>query len=263
MVTIGANVTVEAPYSYGVTVFGTNAGGVELVVNGTVESHGTEAAISGNGNPGNKGAVTINEGAVVTAENAEAIYHPQGDELTINGGTITGQTAVYIKSGNVEIKGGTLTGNGAATSYSPTGDDCVPTGDALVVDNHNYPGGAPVVKISGGSFNSTNGKGIGSYSDAGTSPGAVDPGLASVIATDNSKKIVAGQLWVTNSDPATVNEYPYMLVAAQDVAASVTHGEEISYYVSLAGRRVAVVRTRVGRRCTRVDEQALGQSNIL
>ena len=192
--TIGSGVTVDAPFTYGVTVFGTNADGVELVVNGKVESHGTEAAISGNGNTGNKGAVTINEGAVVTAENAEAIYHPQGDALTINGGTITGATAVYVKSGTVAISGGALTGNGAAAAYSPTGDDCNPTGDALVVDNCAYPGNAPSVSISGGTFASTNGKGIGSYYSGSAT------GLAVVTANSNLITIPDDETWVPEGE---------------------------------------------------------------
>ena len=162
-VTIGAGVTIEAPFTYGVTAFGTNDGGVELVVNGTIHAHGTEAAIAGNGNAGNKGAVTINEGAVITSDNTEAIYHPQGDTLTVKGGTITGATGIYQKSGTLSITGGTIIGNGAKAAYTSTGDDCVPTGDALVIDSCAYPGGAPTAAVSGGTFKSVNAEAVASY----------------------------------------------------------------------------------------------------
>ena len=171
--TIGSGVTVSAPYSYGVTVFGTNTAGVELVVNGTVQATGIQAAISGNGNAGNKGAVTINAGAVVSAANDAAIYHPQGDALTIAGGTITGPTGVYVKSGTVAISGGTITGNGAKTAYNPSGNGLNSTGDALVIDACDYPGGAPTASITGGTFASTNGKQVGYYLKDNSTPATV------------------------------------------------------------------------------------------
>ena len=200
--TIGKDVTVSTEYCYGVTAFGTNADGVELVVNGTVAVTGAEAAVSGNGNSGNKGAVTINEGAVVSAANSAAVYHPQGDKLTINGGEITGPTAVYVKSGTVVITGGELKGTGAA-AYHYQGDDCTPTGDALVVDNCNYPGGAPTVEISGGAFESSNAKGIGSYY------GNTATTLAPVTATTNDITIPENESWVEN---ATTGHYDLKLV---------------------------------------------------
>ena len=245
---IGAGVTVAAPYSYGVTVFGTNTNGVELVVNGTVAATGLNGAISGNGNSGNKGAVTVNEGAVVSSTVDAAIYHPQNDTLTINGGTITGPTAVYVKSGTVAINGGTLTGNGVAAAYSYNGDGCNATGDALVVDNCNYPGGAPSVTVSGGSFNSTNGKGIGSYH------GNTATELAPVIAK-NTTSIINGQVWVTNDDADTKTEYPYKLVKLTEVAAKVTNNNVDSYYVTLAEAVAAAAQT--GDTITLLNDVAL------
>ncbi len=206
--TIGKDVTVSTEYCYGVTAFGTNADGVELVVNGTVAVTGAEAAVSGNGNSGNKGAVTINEGAVVSAANSAAVYHPQGDKLTINGGTITGPTAVYVKSGTVDITGGTLTGNGAAADYTYNGNGCNATGDALVVDNCNYPGGAPTVTISGGTFESSNAKGIGSY--AGNSMTE----LASVTSNNDTISIPEDEKWVAKG----TNPETYDLVKKEYVA---------------------------------------------
>ena len=206
--TIGKDVTVSTEYCYGVTAFGTNADGVELVVNGTVAVTGAEAAVSGNGNSGNKGAVTINEGAVVSAANSAAVYHPQGDKLTISGGTITGKTAVYVKSGTVSITDGILRGTGDAAAYSFNGNGGNPTGDALVVDNCNYPGGAPTVTISGGAFESSNAKGIGSY--AGNSMTE----LASVTSNNDTISIPEDEKWVAKG----TNPETYDLVKKEYVA---------------------------------------------
>ena len=196
-VTIGSNVTVSSDVCYGVTAFGKNTNGVELVVNGTVSVTGTASAISGNGKSGNKGAVTINDGATVTATSDAAIYHPQNDSLTISGGTITGPAAVYVKSGTVTISGGTLAGNGAAAAYSYNSNGLNPTGDALVVDSCAYPGGAPTVSITGGSFTSTNAKGIGDYAGNGVTT------LATVTANSSSISLPDDELWVETSTSGT------------------------------------------------------------
>lgn len=196
-VTIGSNVTVSSDVCYGVTAFGKNTNGVELVVNGTVSVTGNASAISGNGKSGNKGTVTINDGATVTATSDAAIYHPQNDSLTINGGTITGPAAVYVKSGTVTISGGTLAGNGAAAAYSYNSNGLNPTGDALVVDSCAYPGGAPTVSITGGSFTSTNAKGIGDYAGNGVTT------LATVTANSSSISLPDDELWVETSTSGT------------------------------------------------------------
>ncbi len=119
--------------------------------------------IAGNGSSGSGGYTVNVTGGTVTATNAPAIYHPNEGTLTISGGTITGATAVYVKSGELSITGGTLKGTGASAGYTYNGSGANATGDALVIDSCGYPGGAPVVTISGGSFESDNAAGIGSY----------------------------------------------------------------------------------------------------
>ena len=120
-------------------------------------------ALSGNGTK-DKGGYTFNiTGGKLSSTNAPAIYHPNSGTLTISGGEIIGTTAVYQKSGTLNITGGTITGNGAAAGYTYNGNGANPTGDALVIDNCGYPGGAPTVNISGGTFSSTNAKAVGSY----------------------------------------------------------------------------------------------------
>ena len=170
--TIGKNVTVTSTYCYGITVFGKNAAdsngyGQYLVVNGTVTVSGSEGAISSNGSSGlTNPQLTINDGATVTSDGDVGIYLPAG-KLIVDGGTITGATGIYFKSTDMTINGGTITGNGANTSYSFNGDGCNCTGDALVIDNCNYPKGVGTVEVKGGTFNSTNASAVGSYKGNG------------------------------------------------------------------------------------------------
>ena len=122
-------------------------------------------AIATNGIHTNNAEINVYDGAEVTADEEAAIYLPGGATVTANiqGGTITGPTGVYVKSGKLNITGGTINGTGAKADYSYNGNGGNPTGDGLVVDNCGYPGGAPVVIVSGGDFNSANAEPIASY----------------------------------------------------------------------------------------------------
>lgn len=133
-----------------------------VTVFGKLESFGP--AISGIGNK-DDGGVTINieEGAVLNSTNGVGIYFPNTTALNIKGGTITGLTGVYVKSGKTTVTGGTIIGTGAKEDYEYNGNGCNTTGDAFVVDKCNYPGGDPVVEIKGGTFKSENAAAVGSY----------------------------------------------------------------------------------------------------
>ena len=148
-----------------------NASGVSAVTiigNATLESAGTLSvtgsfAIAGNGSSGNGGYTVNITGGSVTSTDAPAIYHPNSGTVTISGGSITGATGIYQKSGTLNITGGSITGNGAAAEYVFNGNGANSTGDAVVIDNCGYPGGTPAPAISGGTFSSTNGKAVASY----------------------------------------------------------------------------------------------------
>ncbi|MBP5786657.1 MAG: leucine-rich repeat protein, partial [Kiritimatiellae bacterium] len=165
--TVGEDVTVSSSKSYGITTFGKNSGGIALDVYGTVavtSGGGADAAISGNGNGGLSAVdITIRDGAVVSATNGAAIFFPGAGTLVIEGGDVTGPTAVYAKSGSVTVSGGTLRGTGAAAAYQYKPDGLAATGDALVIDTCGYPNGNPAATVTGGTLVSANGKAVASY----------------------------------------------------------------------------------------------------
>ena len=148
----------------------TNAVGVTVVSGAKAEIYGTVTAqhnfaVSGNGST-NSGDVTINvyPGAVITTtSDAPALYFPNSAQLNVTGGTITGGTGIYVKSGRVIISDGTITGNGPKANYEYYGNGANSTGDALVIDKCGYQGGVPQVSITGGKFESVNANAIGSY----------------------------------------------------------------------------------------------------
>ena len=149
----------------------TNGTATLIVKGGIIE--GTYYGISGNGTRHGT-SVTIEGGWICADDEAEGIgiYQPQNGTLVIRGDEdtqITAATAVYVKSGSVSISGEVqLWGLCDATDYSANGNGANPTGEALVIDNCGYPGGAPVVSIMGGFFhgggeNDTLANAIGSY----------------------------------------------------------------------------------------------------
>lgn len=134
---------------YGITYFG-NKTTETVEVFGKVT--GYSAALSGNGSSGYENTlVIIREGAVVTSTEGAAVYQPQDGELVIEGGSFSGKAAVYAKAGSVTITGGTfeVTGMDSYREYRYNGNGCEPTGDAIILDSCNYPGGEPSLTIAG------------------------------------------------------------------------------------------------------------------
>ena len=208
--TVGEDVTVSSSKSYGITTFGKNSGGIALDVYGTVavtSGGGADAAISGNGNGGLSAvAITIRDGAVVSATNGAAIFFPGAGTLAIEGGDVTGPTAVYAKSGSVTVSGGTLRGTGAAAAYQYKGDGLVATGDALVIDTCGYPNGNPAATVTGGTLVSANGKAVASYAKDETYTALEDiipPTSAALFGDAESDGVPAGYVLteVEGSDP--------------------------------------------------------------
>ena len=156
-VTIGEGVTVE-----GGSVLIDSKYYNKLTVEGTING-GDEFAVVTNGNAENAN-ITIKNGAVLTS-NSVAMYLPGTGTTTIEeGAKVTGTTGIYVKSATLNIEGGEITGNGPAAEYAYNNNGCNSTGQALVVDNCNYPGGAPTVNITGGKFTTANNESaIGSY----------------------------------------------------------------------------------------------------
>ncbi len=128
------------------------------VIGGTAHIYGTitcvnSFAVAGNGNAGNNANIYVYEGAKISTQHEIALYMPSAGTLTISGGTISGQVAVYIKSGTATISGGVFNASGTHADYSYNGNGTDPTGDAIVIDACGYPGGNPKVTITGGEFN--------------------------------------------------------------------------------------------------------------
>ena len=172
-ITAGAFVSIDEDCVFTVSgddpatlIIGTEEGkNPRLDVAGKIIAQSGKGAIEGNAHPDYKGLPIVNVlgGADLSSQSGIAVYQPAQTTMTISGGTITGATAVYVKGGTVNIGGGTIIANGAKTAYEARMDYATATGDALVIDNCNYPGPAPVIDIQRGSFQSANAAAVASY----------------------------------------------------------------------------------------------------
>ena len=127
----------------------------ELIVNGgLISTYGN--AIMGNGSisgtsDGSNAKITITGGTIISS-NGAAVYNPQyNGETLITGGTLTGTSAIEVRSGKVTIEGGTFNGtfpyvvtdfaNGTSTD-----------GAAVAIAQHDTK--KPIdLTIKGGNFN--------------------------------------------------------------------------------------------------------------
>lgn len=149
-------------------------GNVKVTSAANLVASGTYAAIQGNGRDTDITSEINIVGGTITA-NDVGIYQPQNCILNIDGCTINARTALYIKSGRVNINDGSFMGNGDASEYKFNSNGCNATGDAIVVDFCNYPGGDPIVNISGGLFSSVNANAFIAYDKEGNA----DPEISS------------------------------------------------------------------------------------
>jgi len=156
-VIIAADAVIDGGKGFGINL--DSYSGRTLTVNGTVKSDGGYA-ITSNGREEEGGDIrdcdiTVNDGAVISAPNGVAIYHPEKGTVTINGGTITGKTGVQMCSGELFVNGGTISATATETDIGSDGG--IVDGAAISIINRGYPGGAPTATITKGTFNSASG----------------------------------------------------------------------------------------------------------
>ena len=144
--------------------------GGNVNVNGAkLTALGEYPAIQGNGNFG--GNVTITKWSIgnmlaeISAPNSDmAIYWPGEGKLTVEMGTIIGDTALYAKSGTIVINGGEFIGNGEQVDFQHSSNGAYATGDAVVIEScKDAAYEIPEVSINGGTFVSANAEAVAVY----------------------------------------------------------------------------------------------------
>ncbi len=161
---------------------------VNVKGNATLTNPGS-IALQTNGSSSVNTVINILDNATVKAEDGIAIYFPGSGELNVSGGLVEGATAIVIRAGELNISGGKLVGNGEAYEYEFVNSGCMSTGDAVIIENCAYPGGAPTATITGGVFESLNGVQIGAYFGNGVTE------IAEITSTNESLTAPEGYEW--------------------------------------------------------------------
>ena len=146
---IDKDVTINAPATYGVTVFGKS--NQEATINGTIKAD-SMPALSGNGSSGlGSTNITIGSTAVLESEDSVAIYHPQKGTLNINGGTITGKGGIEAKAGTINISGDAKIEATGKPKHNANGNGPSTEGYAIsVVNTSSGYEGNPKVNVESG-----------------------------------------------------------------------------------------------------------------
>lgn len=176
----------------------------KLTINGTVEGSAAYGRMNLGIASNNNGSLEIN-GGIYAVGNEETVLHINGtcmsSDVTINGATIkatndngiqlngkgtfsitnseiTGGTGIYIKAGTLTLENTKVTGTLTPVNYSYNGNGSNATGDAVVIDACNYPGGNPTITIKSGDFAGSKAA-IGYYQHTG-SDSTAKPGTAAI-----------------------------------------------------------------------------------
>lgn len=141
--------TIEALNTNGAGI-GTFGGSTLTVNGGTIK--GYDMAIAGNGNDNNVNVtITINDGTLI-ATHGVGMYLPQQHSTTIiNGGNISGPTAIEIRAGNLTVNDGTITGTSDIYKIKANNSGTTSKGAAIAVSQHNTKQPIEVV-INGGNL---------------------------------------------------------------------------------------------------------------
>lgn len=148
---IEENATIKAENSYGVGAFGKSASAT-VDVYGTIEAY--MSALSGNGANDFKGQnveFNIYDGSSLKSNAYPAIYQPNAGTTNVYGGTITGKSAIEVRSGMLNVTGGNL--NADATDYSVKAYGNGPTTKGVAIAIAQHTTRLPInVNIVGGEF---------------------------------------------------------------------------------------------------------------
>lgn len=241
----GSRIVIESDFTVAgnsVLLVGTSP---SLELFGTIDTTGTSnTSIQGNGSTTQNSSIVIKEGARVLSDKA-GIYHPQFGTLTVEGGLITGSTGIVMKSGHLEVTGGEISATGARAPYAHEPSGYISTGDAVVLEACNYPGGAPSAEISGGLLSSQKAQAVVCY----LKDGAQD--------MDNKKFVTGGEF---SSDPTAYLGESLMAVPAEQEG---FFGVRQSIENVVVSDGTPVVTVEPARELTRQERNALNKAAAL
>lgn len=199
--TLKQDLTIEQSGNIAVFIYGyatlNTAAKIHVTGDGVIQSNGSE-------NYAGKTVINIT-GGELTSDDDVAIFHPQNGELNISGGTVSGATAIYMRSGSLNVSGDAVIKATGAKNEGYPESGYTATGDAIVIRSSNYPGGAPVPSITGGTISSESASAVVSTAVEGAAAAEnfisngtfseelpveyLDEGMAQLVETDSDGNV--------------------------------------------------------------------------
>ena len=242
--TIGKNVTLTGA-QYGLNIFGTNekttANSIEVNVDGKV--NGMLFVLGNISNADNN--ILINVNGTVDATNATGSEKVKTGialcgNATVNvndGATVSGESGIEVRAGNLTVNGGTITATSADYSYAANGSGTTTKGAAIVVAQHGTV--RPIdVTLNGGTLAGTKKIGVTDVNNNHLTDVSV-VASNSFVANEADTEIPAGFLWVDNGNntkklvlaPARIGDTGYATLA--EAIAAVQNGETIKLFADI------------------------------
>ena len=172
VVTVGKDVTLKTTIDdvYGIFISYVtgvpHAYGVVINIDGTIDAaNGPYINGTIKDTEGNVPVININNGATITANSGGAIYAAGYAKWNIGAATLTGESGLVIKSGEINLTGTTVTANGVEANPDPYGDGFNGTGAAIQVEQNSAYVGKVDITINGGTYTSENSNAVLAYTD--------------------------------------------------------------------------------------------------
>lgn len=172
VVTVGKDVTLKTTIDdvYGIFISYVtgvpHAYGVVINIDGTIDAaNGPYINGTIKDTEGNVPVININDGATITANSGGAIYAAGYAKWNIGAATLTGESGLVIKSGEINLTGTTVTANGVEANPDPYNDGFNGTGAAIQVEQNSAYVGKVDININGGTYTSENSNAVLAYTD--------------------------------------------------------------------------------------------------
>ena len=161
---------------------------------GNLTVQGDAYGISGNGTEVDTTTINVT-GGKISVPNGYAIYQPQKSNTTISGGELTGDGAIGIKSGNLNITGGILTATGKKVTPIESSNGIKKTGSVIYIEENPAYKDNIKINITGGTLTSTSGYIIQEFNPT--------------IGTENELSLTMSGLYTTKNYGETKNSFYY------------------------------------------------------
>ena len=172
VVTVGKDVTLKTTIDdvYGIFISYVtgvpHAYGVVINIDGTIDAaNGPYINGTIKDTEGNVPVININNGATITANSGGAIYAAGYAKWNIGAATLTGESGLVIKSGEINLTGTTVTANGVEANPDPYSNGFNGTGAAIQVEQNSAYVGKVDININGGTYTSENSNAVLAYTD--------------------------------------------------------------------------------------------------